>query len=147
MQLPMRAIAVFHEVAKAGSVSRAAETLGVTPSAVTQQIQALEGQLGVSLTVKTGRHITLTETGERYFASITDGVEQIAEATTHLRGAKSVTSLRVRATPTLSSKWLLPRLASFLDRSGDIELRLDATNEPTDFEREAIDVEIKQLLA
>ena len=143
MQLPMRAIAVFHEVAKAGSISRAAETLGVTPSAVTQQIQSLEGQLGVSLTVKTGRHVTLTETGERYFASITDGIERIAEATHHLRGVRSVTSLRVRATPTLSSKWLLPRLASFLDCCSDIELRLDGTNEPTDFDREAIDIEIR----
>ena len=143
MQLPMRAIAVFHEVAKARSISRAAETLGVTPSAVTQQIQALEAQLGVSLTVKTGRHVTLTETGERYFASITDGIERIGEATTHLRGGRSVASLRVRATPTLSSKWLLPRLASFLDQHGDIELRLNGTNEPTDFDREAIDVEIR----
>ena len=143
MQLPLRAIAVFHEVAKVRSISRAAETLGVTPSAVTQQIQTLEGQLGVSLTVKTGRHVTLTETGERYFASITDGVERIAEATGHLRGARSVMSLRVRATPTLSSKWLLPRLASFLDQHGDVELQLNGTNEPTDFAREATDVEIR----
>ena len=143
MQLPMRAIAVFHEVAKVGSISRAAETLGVTPSAVTQQIQSLEAQLGVSLTVKTGRHIALTEAGEQYFSSITDGVERISEATAHMRGTNSVTSLRVRATPTLSNKWLLPRLASFLDRCPELELRLDGTNEPTDFDREAIDVEIR----
>ncbi|WP_428377031.1 LysR substrate-binding domain-containing protein [Lichenicoccus sp.] len=143
MPLPLRAISVFHEVAKVGSISRAAETLGVTPSAVTQQIQLLEGQVGVSLTAKAGRYITLTEAGERYFASITDGIEQIAEATEHLRGAKSIMALRVRATPTLSNKWLLPRLASFLDHCADIELRLDGTNEPTDFEREAIDVEIR----
>jgi len=69
MQLPLRAISVFHAAAKAGSVSKAAEELNVTPSAVSQQIQALELQLGTSLMVKVGRHVTLTEAGERYYAS------------------------------------------------------------------------------
>jgi hypothetical protein len=54
MQLPMRAICVFHAAAKAGSVSKAAAELNVTPSAVTQQIQLLELQLGTSLMVKLG---------------------------------------------------------------------------------------------
>jgi LysR family transcriptional regulator, glycine cleavage system transcriptional activator len=49
----------------------------------------------------------------------------------------------VRATPTLSYKWLLPRLASFLDRHPDLEIRLDGTNQPTDFNRESVDVEIR----
>ena len=57
MQLPVRAIWVFHAAARAGSVSRAAEELGVTPSAVTQQIQALEVQLGVTLLTKAGRRV------------------------------------------------------------------------------------------
>ena len=39
----------------------------------------------------------------------------------------------VRATPTLSTKWLLPRLRRFLDAKPDLEVRIDATNEPTDF--------------
>ena len=143
MQLPLRAISVFHAAAKAGSVSKAAEQLGVTPSAVSQQIQTLELQLGTSLMVKVGRNVTLTEAGERYFASITDELERIAEATNLIRGFRSVMTLSVRATPTLSNKWLLPRLSSFLDRYPDIEVRLDGTNEPTDFSRELVDVEIR----
>ncbi len=143
MQLPIRAICVFHAVAKAGSVSKAAAELRVTPSAVSQQIQLLEVQLGTSLTVKAGRHIALTEAGERYFASITDEIERIAEATSHIRGFRSTTALNVRATPTLANKWLLPRLASFLDACPEMEVRLDGTNEPTDFDRETVDVEIR----
>lgn len=143
MQLPIRAICVFHAAAKAGSVSKAAAELCVTPSAVSQQIQLLEVQLGTSLTVKAGRHIALTEAGERYFASITDEIERIAEATSHIRGFRSTTALNVRATPTLANKWLLPRLASFLDACPDMEVRLDGTNEPTDFDRETVDVEIR----
>ena len=143
MQLPIRAICVFHAAAKAGSVSKAAAQLGVTPSAVSQQIQLLEMQLGTSLTVKAGRHIALTEAGERYFASITDEIERIAEATSHIRGFRSTTALNVRATPTLANKWLLPRLPSFLDAHPNMEVRLDGTNEPTDFERESVDVEVR----
>jgi DNA-binding transcriptional LysR family regulator len=143
MQLPIRAICVFHAAAKAGSISKAAVELSVTPSAVSQQIQLLEVQLGTSLMIKVGRHIALTEAGERYFASIGDEIERITEATNHIRGFRSLMALNVRATPTLSNKWLLPRLASLIDRHPDMEVRLDGTNEPTDFDRESVDVEIR----
>ena len=52
-------------------------------------------------------------------------------------------SLIVRATPSLSTKWLLPRLNRFLDANPDLEVRIDATNEPTDFSREGVDIEIR----
>ncbi len=143
MQIPMRAILVFHTTARAGSITRAAEELSVTPSAVSQQIHSLETQLGVTLLSKKGRNVVLTEAGERYFWTITDEIERIAEATQAIRGFRTVTTLTVRATPTLSNKWLLPRLPSFLDRHPDIELRLDGTNEPTDFNRELVDIEIR----
>ena len=85
----------------------------------------------------------LTEAGERYFATITDEIERITDATSTIRGYRSVTSLTVRATPTLSNKWLLPRLSAFLDRHPELEIRLDGTNEPTDFNRELVDLEIR----
>jgi DNA-binding transcriptional LysR family regulator len=143
MQLPVRAIWVFHTAAQLGSISKAAEELSVTPSAVTQQIQSLELQLGVSLLAKAGRRIVLTEAGERYFSMITSEIERISDATGTIRGFRSVTTLVIRATPTLSNKWLLPRLSHFLDSEPDLEVRLDGTNEPTDFNRELVDLEIR----
>ncbi|MGZ5921936.1 MAG: LysR family transcriptional regulator, partial [Rhizomicrobium sp.] len=143
MQIPFRSIIVFHAVARAGSVSRAAEELRVTPSAVSQQIQALEMHLGTALTVRVGRNISLTEAGERYFEMIGREIEHIADVTQHVRGVRSATTLTVRAAPSVSSKWLLPRLHSFVDANPDIELRLDATNEPTDFHTENVDMEIR----
>ncbi len=143
MQLPIKAICVFHAAARAGSISKAAEELSVTSSAVSQQIQSLEFQLGVSLMTKMGRGVVLTEAGERYFAMISDEIERIADATNTIRGHRAVTTLNVRATPTLSNKWLLPRLGRFLDMHPDLEIRLDGTNEPTDFNRELVDIEIR----
>lgn len=143
MYLPLRAISVFHAAARCGSISAAAEELNVTPSAVSQQIQVLETHLGTALMVKVGRGVALTEAGERYYSMIAEEMERIAEATQSIRGLRPVTLLTVRATPTLSSKWLLPRLKGFLDANPDLEVRLNGTNELTDFTRETVDVEIR----
>src|SRR5689334_22928244 len=142
MHLPLRAIAVFHTAARARSITQAAQELGVTPSAVSQQIASLEVQLGTSLMVKTGRRVALTEAGERYFEMIAENIERIAEATQNVRGYISVKPLVVRVTPSLATKWLLPRLDRFLDANPSLDLRIDATSEPTDFSREGVDIDI-----
>jgi DNA-binding transcriptional LysR family regulator len=141
--LPLRAIAVFHTVARAGSLTRAAAELGVTPSAVSQQVSALEVQLGTALLTRHGRRIALTEAGQRYLEMIAPHVEHIAEATRYVRGSLSSASLILRATPSFATKWLLPRLPRFLDAHPEIEPRVDATNEPTDFTREGVDLEVR----
>ncbi|MGE8941406.1 LysR substrate-binding domain-containing protein [Leptospira interrogans] len=143
MTIPLRAIGVFHIAAREGSITRAAASLGVTPSAVSQQIHALEVHLGASLMTKVGRRIQLTEAGERYFESITDELERVTEATNRIRGYSAVTLLTVRTAPSLATKWLLPRLATFVDANPDLEIRIDATNEPTDFNRDGVDVEVR----
>jgi DNA-binding transcriptional LysR family regulator len=143
MTLPLRAIAVFDVVARCRSLTKAAAELFVTPSAVSQQIHALETHLGATLFQKAGRGVVLTEAGERYFEMIADDVQRITEATQRIRGFRSRSALTVRTTPTLGSKWLLPRLHRFLDANPDVELRLNATTEPTDFSREAVDIEIR----
>lgn len=141
--LPLRAIVVFDAVARHRSLSKAAAELFVTPSAVSQQIHALETHLGTTLLTKAGRGVALTEAGERYFEMIAEDVQRVTEATQRIRGFRSRSVLTVRTTPTLGSKWLLPRLRSFLDTNPDVELRLNATTEPTDFSREAVDLEIR----
>lgn len=141
--IPFRAISVFYHVATLNSVAAAAEHLGVTPSAVTQQLRALEQQIGTSLVTKVGRKIRLTEAGERYFEMIAEQVEGIIASTRLIQGAKTATLLTIRATPTIATKWLLPRLPAFLEANPDIDIRLDGTNEPTDFARDLVDVEIR----
>ncbi len=143
MTLPLRAIVVFDAAARCRSLSKAASELFVTPSAVSQQIRALEDHLGTTLLTKAGRGIVLTEAGERYHEMITNDVLRIAEATQRIRGFRSRSVLTVRTTPTLGHKWLLPRLRTFLDANPDVELRLNGTTEPTDFSREAVDLDIR----
>lgn len=143
MSIPFRAITAFHAAARTGSMQQAAEILGVTPSAVSQQIQIIEAHIGVRLFSRKGRKSVLTEAGERYFEMIRDEVDRITAATERMRGVNSYTALNVRIAPTFATKWVMPRLDAFLELHPDIELRLDATNEPPDFARENIDLEIR----
>ncbi|WP_460275773.1 LysR substrate-binding domain-containing protein [Celeribacter sp. ULVN23_4] len=140
---PFRAISVFYHVATFNSVSAAADVLGVTPSAVTQQVRTLEEQVGTALVARIGRRIRLTEEGERYFELIAGQVEGIIAATQQMKGRKTASRLTIRTTPTVSTKWLLPRLPRFLDANPDIDVRLDGTNEPTDFNRDHVDLDIR----
>jgi LysR family glycine cleavage system transcriptional activator len=143
MTIPLRSISVFHAAARSGSITRAAAELGVTPSAVSQQIHLLEAHIGTALMTKAGRGVMLTEAGERYFAKISDEFDRIEEATQEARGFRSVTTLMVRGTPTLLTKWLLPRLGGFLDAHPNMHVRVDAATEHTDFTRDAVDLEIR----
>ncbi|MBE0532119.1 MAG: LysR family transcriptional regulator [Rhodospirillales bacterium] len=140
---PFRPISVFYSLARFQSVAKAAAELGVTPSAVSQQVRVLEKQLGATLVTKKGRQIRLTETGERFFEMIASDIEHIVDATQQISGARKATLLTIRATPSISTKWLLPRMPRFANENPMLDIRLDGTNEPTDFSRDDVDVEIR----
>ena len=141
--VPFRAVVVFHAVASTGSVRAAAARLNITPSAVSQQTRLLEEHLGVPLFTKSGRTNLLTEAGERYFDLICDSVCRIENATVRMRGVAMRNGLTVRSAPTFATKWLMPRVDDFLWRNPDIDLRIDATTETTDFDREGVDLDIR----
>jgi LysR family transcriptional regulator, glycine cleavage system transcriptional activator len=143
MRVPFRAISVFHAVARSRSVSKAAIELGVTPSAVSQQVHALEDQLGSVLIMRVGSRIKLTSAGERYYEMIGVGMDRVFEATALMKGYRATSVLNIRATPSLSTKWLLPRLPKFLALHPQLDVRLNATSEPTDFSREDVDIAIR----
>jgi DNA-binding transcriptional LysR family regulator len=63
----LKPFAVFAETVSAGSMSAAARRLGMTPSAVSQIIRALEQQAGVALLHRSTRKLSLTEAGERSY--------------------------------------------------------------------------------
>ncbi|MCW7545961.1 LysR substrate-binding domain-containing protein [Aurantimonas litoralis] len=143
MPIPFRAILAFHATARAGSMVEASDSIGVTPSAISQQIQLLEAYFGMRLFSRTGRGVILTEAGERYFDLIRHEVERVASVTEQMRERHSYTVLNVRIAPTFANTWVLPRLPGFITANPDIELHVDATNEPPDYSREAIDLEIR----
>ncbi|HEV3471756.1 MAG TPA: transcriptional regulator GcvA [Actinomycetota bacterium] len=140
---PLRALAAFEAAARNLSFQKAAAELNVTPSAVSQQIRVLEDTLAVTLFNRLNRRILLTEAGELYYASVASAFGSMAEATERIHHHLNPQILMIRSSPSFAVKWLLPRLPEFMALHPEFDVRLDATNEKTDFGREAVDVEFR----
>lgn len=141
--LPLKSIAAFHATARLGSVTKAADALGVSPSAVSQQIKSLEHYLATTLLVRQKRSVKLTEAGERYYDTLSPALDAVESATQSIRGYVAASVLTIRCAPSLATNLVLPRLHTFLASHPTLGVRLDATNEATDFGKDSVDIDIR----
>ncbi|WP_135078937.1 LysR substrate-binding domain-containing protein [Terasakiella sp. SH-1] len=140
---PMNAITYFEAVARHSRITKAAEELLVTPSAISQQIKILEESLGVSLFRRVKRRLILTEEGERLYTSASQALDLIKQAERTIGRSSGYRKLTIRVSPTFGTRWLMPRLHKFVHAHPTIDLHVDATTDLTDFERENVDLEIR----
>lgn len=115
---------VFDAVCRANGITRAAQALHVTPGAVSQQIKQLESVLGVRLFQKSGREIELTAVGKRLAYRISDAFDCLNDALNDVADNQTEKRLRLRVTPSLAIRWLVPRLHSFYAHHPDIDLEI-----------------------
>ena len=141
--LPLLALRAFTETARLGSLKAAAQQLGVTPGAISQQIRQLEERLGVSLLVRSRQGVRLTEAGARLHPGLSRGFGQIEGALADLQAMKVEQTLTISTVPSFASTWLVPRLADFSARNPDIEVRVEATGKLVDFQRERVDIALR----
>jgi len=115
-QLPStRALQIFSTVARHQSLSQAAEALCLTHSALSQQLQKLEQQLGVRLLRRSSRGVTLTDAGRRYLATVDSDLLRLQDHMMELMSLREgEVSLVVGVLPVLADQWLIPRLSQFL---------------------------------
>lgn len=134
-------MAIFVTVVEQGNFSKAAQKLGVTPSAVSRQISRLEGALGIKLLQRTTRQLALTESGEVTFLSCKQMVEAAEQAISASTSATSTVSglLRVAAPKSLANKVLRPLFVEFLKVYPDIQLHLKVTDQVLDPIHDSID--------
>ena len=110
-----RALLVFDAVARHHGVSKAAEELCLTHSAVSQQLRRLEGQLGLQLVQRGARGSTLTDVGRRYHAQIAGDLLRLENHTLEAMAQRpDGARLLVGCVPVFAERWLLPRLPAFL---------------------------------
>ncbi|QHE94895.1 transcriptional regulator GcvA [Pandoraea fibrosis] len=137
----LNALRAFEAASRHLNFRLAAEELGVTQGAVAQQIRGLEAALDMKLFERHPRALTLTENGRRYAGGVRRAFEMLAEATQALRPAPL--RLTISVTPTLASKWLIPRLPAFLETHPDIDLRILATDRLSHFQADAVDLAVR----
>lgn len=131
----------FEAAARNLSFTKAAAELFVTQSAVSRQIQALEDQLGVTLFRRSHRELRLTEEGQTLYKTSAEVLRLLRDVAGRLGARPGM--LTVTTTASFAALWLVPRLNDFRRQHPGIDMRLDATNEIQDLEREGIDLAIR----
>lgn len=139
----LSSLKAFAALAETASFSKAGKAMNVTHGAVIQQVRALEERLGVTLVVRDGRGVKLTEEGVSLahdlalgFASIRRGVETLTAADTHR-------PVQVTMSPAFAMKWLMPRMADFQQRHPEITLLLNPTGQMMELKPGGIDLAIR----
>ena len=136
---PLNALRAFEAAARHLSIKKAAEEIGVTPAAVTQQVKLLESDLECAILRRSGRGIELTEYGARLFyvlqRSFSDISSVVSELTSH-----NPNEINASLQPTLAQRWLAPRLVELHQEHPRISVHISMSQQPIDFTLEDIDV-------
>jgi DNA-binding transcriptional LysR family regulator len=138
-------MAVFARVIDAGSFTAAAAQLGMSKSAVSKAIAALEDRLGARLLNRTTRRLALTEVGRAFYercARIVAEAEEAELAVTHLQLTPRGT-LRVNAPVSFGALHLGPALAGFLVRYPELKVEIELTDRFVDLLEEGYDVAVR----
>ena len=138
-------IRVFRGVAQAGSFTRAAELLGLSQSAISRQIGALEEDLGMPLFHRHARGLVLTEQGEVLLEAAHDVAARMATAQSKLAETKDTPSghLRINTTVGFGTVWLTSHLREFVELYPDITVSVLAIDTELDLSMREADVAIR----
>ena len=141
----LRGMAVFASVVGHGSFSGSARELGITTSAVSQQIRALENALGVVLLHRSTRKLSLTEAGESFYGAAKDVVSAAEQGRIKVNQLRDelAGSLRIATTPELGVNHILPALSSWMAAHDDLSIAYFADNHYIDMIDERIDIAIR----
>ncbi|MCW5697571.1 MAG: LysR family transcriptional regulator [Bauldia sp.] len=136
---------VFRAAARAGSFTRAGEDLGMSQSAVSRQVSALEHDLKVPLFHRHARGLLLTEPGDLLYRTANEVLARLEAVQGELRDSRERPSgtLRVTSTVGLGSTWLTDRVHQFLELYPDISLELILENEELDLSMRQADVALR----
>jgi LysR family transcriptional regulator, glycine cleavage system transcriptional activator len=141
---PVNWLRAFEVAARHLSFTGAARELGVTPSAISQQVRLLEQHIGATLFERLPRGLALSLAGEAYLPVVAESFERLSRGTAALFGGTADPDrLSLRSAAGFARFWLIPKLPRFLDAHPEITVRLSSrTWSAESFEIES-DMEIR----
>jgi DNA-binding transcriptional LysR family regulator len=138
-------VEAFLSVAQHRSFRKAAAELGVTPSAISQAVRALEARVGAALFIRTTRSVGLTEAGERFLSRAKPAFEELVAASDVARdlGQRPAGLLRLTAPRAVVPTLLEPLIASFCQAYPEVEVEIVASADLVDIAAEGFDAGIR----
>ncbi len=136
---PLNALRAFEATARLNSVSQAAEQLHVTHGAVSRQLKVLEEHLGLSLFVKDGRGLKLTDAGVRLRDASSEAFERLRDVCAELTQGNADAPFVLGCSGSLLARWLIPRLGRLNADLPDLRLHLSAGEGDLDPRRPGLD--------
>ncbi|CUH69753.1 Gcv operon activator [Thalassovita autumnalis] len=133
----------FEAAARHLSFTAAADEIGLTQSAVSQQIKALETRLNVILFKRLPRALTLTDEGRRLLPQVEAALQVLRQATERYELAQAPQVLTVAASVSVIDWLIIPHLSDFIQQEKDRSVRFLSTIWPDDFATPRADVEIR----
>ncbi|MBK1697980.1 LysR substrate-binding domain-containing protein [Rhodovibrio salinarum] len=140
---PLSRLRPFEAAARHENFTAAAEELGLTQTAVSKQIAALEADLGVVLFERRNRAVFLTEEGRQFGRVVGAALADMAAEAARLRGARHPGGLVLHCQLCEAFYWLMPRLAHFHKRHPGLEVRVVSSLAPVTEVAEPFDVAIQ----
>jgi DNA-binding transcriptional LysR family regulator len=140
-----QAIAVFAQVVEQGHLSRAAERLGISTSAVSRHLADLETHLGVRLLNRTTRRLSLTEAGQAFYERSVQLLADLEEAEAAVSSG-AVTprgTLRLTCSITFGIRRLAPAIAAFAARHPAVRFEIELSDRQVDIVDEGIDLAVR----
>ena len=137
---PLNRMRPFEAAARLESFSMAAAELGMTQTAVSKQIAALERELGVSLFERRNRAVFLTDAGRRLGRVVSAALSDITAELAALQGRRRADELILHCQLCEAFYWLMPRLSGFHERHPGVELRVVSSLNPLTETSETFDV-------
>ncbi|KRE00135.1 hypothetical protein ASE63_08550 [Bosea sp. Root381] len=138
----LNALRAFEAAARCESFVKAAEELGVTAGAVTQQIRQLEAWLGFPLFRRLAQGVVPTEAALSALPRLTRGFDTLAQAVQGLRDSDTGRAFSIAALPCIAQLWLSPRLADLQRNWPQLHVSISAMEEPPDPRRDPHDLAI-----
>ena len=140
-RLPLNALRAFEAAARLLSFKGAANELGITPASVSNQIRKLERDSACQLFVRKARHVELTPAGLALAETTAAALRDLREAMEKLGGRRRK-KVVLGVGPIFGTRWLIPRLQSFIAAHPDIELTLEQGQRISKSQRMATDLAI-----
>jgi DNA-binding transcriptional LysR family regulator len=138
----LNGLRALESVGRLGSLQAAADELGVTIGAVSQQVIKAENQLGHAVFARTPKGMLATDFGRPVLARLSEGFHLLSQAVA-IGKRRDDARLTISVAPVFAARWLVPRLDRFSALYPDMRLRIDATSRLVDLDADDVDMAIR----